>query len=451
MTTATSEKSAKDLVVIVGAGPAGSLLAVNLARMGYHVRVLERRSDPRVGAASAGRSINLALSTRGITALKAAGLDKAVLEQAIPMRGRMIHPRNPRQGPTAFQPYSSNKDDAIYSISRSRLNRVLVEAAGKEKNVELAFDLRCLGVNPEEPSALFEREGSHERVTVHARTFFGCDGAYSAVRASLQKHEGFNYAQDYLESGYKELHIPPRADGGFALEENALHIWPRGGSMMIALPNPDHSFTCTLFWPLESLAALRTEGEILAFFKTHYADAVPLMPTLTEDYLRNPVSTLVTVRCSPWNRGDRVLLLGDAAHAIVPFFGQGMNCALEDVRLLSERLAQGGDWKTIFDDFSRTRKPDTDAIADMALENFEEMRSKVASRAFVVLKKAQQLAHAWAPNLYLPLYNMVSFSNIPYARARARAEKQQRLLLKALIAATVLLLSITVLLGILLF
>jgi kynurenine 3-monooxygenase len=430
-------------VTIVGGGLAGALVACYLADMGWQVAVYERRPDPRSKGYVGGRSINLALSARGIKGLAGVGkgeLAAAVLKDAIPMRGRMMHSR---AGSTAFQAYSKNKDDAINSISRGGLNLILLEAAASRPNVSLHFDHRCLDVDLDAPAVVFEHEVGREEglegkprvqiVRVESDLVIGADGAFSAVRGKMQKQDRFQYSQSYLEHGYKELHIPAKsgaAPGGFAMEKNALHIWPRGGSMMIALPNPDGTFTCTLFWPFEgrhSFGALKTKERVERFFNEEYPDAVPLMPTLAEDYLRNPVSSLVTVRCRPWEHGGKVVLVGDAAHAIVPFFGQGMNCAFEDCLSLAERLrAHPSDTARALKEYEEDRKENADAIADMALANFIEMRDKVASRWFRLKKKMDHGLHALFPRAMMPLYEMVSFTTIPYAHAKRRAEERSR-------------------------
>lgn len=433
--------------VVVGAGLVGSLMACYLARAGWKVRVYERRGDPRAKGYSGGRSINLALSARGLWGLagvEGAGLDRLVLERdAIPMRGRMIHPVS---GDLAFQPYSADPKDAINSVSRGGLNLTLLRAAAAMEGVELFFDRPCVDVDLEGTAAVFEGPGGAERV--EADLIVGADGAFSAVRARMQKTDRFEYSQSYLEHGYKELVIPGggearqrgsetarrgvgglAADDGFVMEPNALHIWPRGGSMMIALPNRDGSFTCTLFWPMEGgaggvgLESLRTAGEVEAFFGREYPDAVPLMPTLAEDYLRNPNGSLVTVRCRPWRRG-RTVLAGDAAHAIVPFYGQGMNCGFEDCRELAACLGRhGGDVEAALEEYQERRKPNADAIADMAVENFVEMRDKVGDPAFRYRKKVEQAVHQMFPERWAPQYNLVSFSTVPYTEARRRGRE----------------------------
>lgn len=408
--------------VIVGAGLAGSLLACMLGDDGWRVDVYERRADPRARGFVGGRSINLALSVRGITALEQVGLAQRVLADAVRMPGRMMHSV---EGELTFQPYSARPTDAINSVSRGGLNLTLLEAADRHEAVSLHFGHRCERVDLERACATFRDEDLGSTESVGADLLIGADGAWSAVRDALRVTDRFNYSQSFLEHSYKELEIPPaevcgvdpRAHGGFAMEPNALHIWPRGGSMMIALPNADKSFTCTLFWPHEDFGALDTDARVREHFERVYPDAVPLMPTLLRDYRENPTSSLVTIRCSPWNRG-RVCVLGDAAHAVVPFYGQGMNAAFEDCRVLREMLREGGEIEDILARFASERKPHADAIADMAIENFETMRDRVADPAFLFRKRVEQALDRVDPARFTPLYNLVSFSNLPYAEAR---------------------------------
>jgi len=418
-------------ILIVGAGLAGSLLACDLGAAGFSVAVYERRPDPRAAGFHGGRSINLALSTRGIHALEQVNLARQVLEDAIPMRGRMMHYINHQR---AFQPYSKDPNDAINSVSRSGLNITLLNACEQYDHVQLYFQHKCLDVNLERPSVDFTNEQTGETLTVNADVVIGADGAFSAIRSRLQRTDRFNYAQQFLAHGYKELSIPPTDAGAFAMEPNALHIWPHGGSMMIALPNKDRSFTCTCFWPFEgehSFAAIQSADDVKPFFEKYYPDAVPLMPTLVDDFMNNPTSSLVTIRCEPWHYEDKVLLIGDAAHAIVPFYGQGMNCAFEDCTILMDmiRSHQHDDaikWRDVLSTFSAKRKDDADAIADLALDNFIEMRDKVGSKAFLMKKRLEHVLHRLFPETFKPLYNMVTFSRIPYADARRRAQRQWR-------------------------
>lgn len=418
-------------VLIVGAGLSGSLMACYLARAGYRVTICERRPDPRERGYLGGRSINLALSVRGLAGLAGAGLAEMVMKnEAIPMRGRMIHPAGMRPGAApVYQPYSHDPNDAIHSVSRGGLNLALIHAAAAFENVRFVFEAPCIDIDLDAPAAIFETPAGLTRVA--ADIVLGTDGAFSPVRARLQKTDRFEYSQSYLEHGYKELVIPA-TPAGFALDPNSLHIWPRGSSMMIALPNRDQSFTCTLFWPLEGehgFTGLRTTAEARAYFGEHYPDAVPLMPTLAEDYFQNPTGSLVTVRCSPWHWQDKVCIFGDAAHAIVPFYGQGMNAAFEDCLALSQCLAQHpSDRVAALAEFQALRKPNADAIADMALENFVEMRDKVGSPEFLYRKKVEQTVHQAFPDRVTPQYNLVSFSTVPYVDARRRGAELDALL-----------------------
>jgi kynurenine 3-monooxygenase len=416
-------------VLIVGAGLAGSLLAVYLARAGWQVEVVERRSDPRARRFAAGRSINLAISARGIKALRRAGLEDAVMKDAIRMGGRMVHPVD---GAAGYQPYSADPTRAINSVSRSALNLALLDAAAAEPNVTVRFDERCAAVDFANGEVTFMNDATGASHTASADLIVGADGAYSAVRGALQKTERFDYSQEFLGHGYKELHIPPAATGPhapFAMEPNALHIWPRGESMMIALPNPDGSFTCTLFWRHDgagsSFAAVKTGADALAHFRAVYPDAVPLMPTLAEDFERNPVGSMVTVRCSPWTRG-RVALLGDAAHAIVPFYGQGANASFEDCEALADALASAPSIEDALQAYERARIANANAIADMALRNFIEMRDLTGRASFKWKKKIEHALNRIMPATFVPLYDLVSFSTVPYSEAKARGAANDR-------------------------
>ena len=433
----TAAPSTPRRVLIVGAGLAGSLLAVYLARAGWKVEIVERRADPRARRFAAGRSINLAISARGIKALRRAGLEDAVMKDAIRMGGRMVHPV---EGAAGYQPYSADPTRAINSVSRSALNLALLDAAAAEPNVTVSFDERCAGVDFARDAAsaevAFVNDATGATRTVRADLVVGADGAYSAVRGALQRTERFDYAQEFLGHGYKELHIPPVASGPhapFAMEPNALHIWPRGESMMIALPNPDGSFTCTLFWRHDgagsSFASVKTGADALAHFSAVYPDAVPLMPTLADDFAKNPVGVMVTVRCSPWTRG-RVTLIGDAAHAIVPFYGQGANASFEDCEALADALADAIASNRSIDDalraYEAARIANANAIADMALRNFIEMRDLTGRTSFKWRKKIEHALHRVMPATFVPLYDLVSFSTVPYSEAKARGAANDR-------------------------
>ena len=412
--------------IIVGAGLVGSLWAVFLARRGYQVKVYERRPDMRSAGYKGGRSINLAMSERGWKAVEQAGIREKIERVAIPMPGRMMHST---AGELTFQPYGK-EGEAIYSVSRGGLNLELLNIADAFPNVTFFFEHRCTDVDLQNPFITFEDMQTGEMKREEAPLIFAADGAFSAVRHALQRTDRFNYNQFYLEHGYKELTIPPGADGTHQLKANALHIWPRGNFMLIALPNADGSFTCTLFLPFEgevSFERLHTDEEVLHFFKQYFPDTLPLIPTLVSDFHQNPTSSLVTVRCSPWQWQQRILLLGDAAHAIVPFYGQGMNAGFEDCTILGALHDEmGGDWSQIMPRFAAERVRDGNAIADLAQRNFIEMRDLVADPKFLLRKKIAATLHARYPD-FLPVYSMVTFSNTPYHVALREDDRQNDL------------------------
>ena len=365
-------------------------------------------------------------------ALEPVGLKDEVLQQAVPMRGRMIHGLD---GGLAFQSYGVSDAQAIHSVSRGGLNAILLSAAEKYPNVRLFFDHKCTDVDIDGRKAEFVDATTGQHKTVSADVIVSADGAFSAVRKAMQRGDRFDYRQDYLEHGYKELTIPPGPGGEFLLEKNALHIWPRRSFMMIALGNADASFTATLFWPFEgknSFMAIRDRGDLERFFRAQFPDAAPLMPHFVEDYFGNPTGSLVTVRCFPWHVEDRVVLLGDAAHAVVPFYGQGMNAAFEDVLVLNQCMERcKPDWRLAFGEYERLRKPNADALADLAIGNFVEMRDKTGSKVFLMKKKGEKLLAKLLPGIYVPLYTMVSFTRTPYAEAVKRAKQQIRWLVAA--------------------
>jgi kynurenine 3-monooxygenase len=427
---------------LIGSGLAGGLLAAYLGKRGYEVDLYERRADPRAGNFVGGRSINLALSTRGIHALQQLGIADEVLQHAIPMRGRMIHDKS---GNLHFAPYDRDPNKYINSIGRAALNTTVIEAAQRYPNVRVHFNHRCADVDLDSATARIIDSSVEAAVSAanpkvieaRADAVIGVDGAFSAVRQSMQKTlEKFTYDESYLPHGYKELTIPPAADGGWQMEKEALHIWPRKSFMMIALPNPDGSFTCTLFWEFKgprSFESTKTDDDVRRFFEEEFPDAVPLMPTLVEDFKENPTGSLVTVRCAPWYYKDKVALVGDAAHAVVPFYGQGMNAAFEDCVVLDECLAEfPSSRERAFAEYFERRKKNADALAELAVENFIEMRDKTASRVFRAKKKLDHLLEGLLPGIYLPLYTMVTFTRIPYAAAARRARLQDRLVYASL-------------------
>lgn len=418
--------------VLIGSGLAGGLLAAYLGQRGYEVDLYERRADPREGNIVGGRSINLAISTRGIHALKQIGIADEALRNAIPMRGRMIHDKS---GALHFAPYDVDPKKCINSIERAALNSTVIEAAQRNSNVRVHFNHKCMGVDID--SALAHLQTANGAATAQGDAVIGVDGAFSAVRQSMQSAiANFQYDESYLAHGYKELTIPPAPDGSWRMEKNALHIWPRKSFMMIALPNPDGSFTCTLFWEFEgprSFATTKTNEDVRRFFEDEFPDAVPLMPGLLDDFRDNPTGSLVTVRCAPWFYRDKVCLVGDAAHAVVPFYGQGMNAAFEDCVVLDECLEESpANRERAFAEYFRRRKENADALADLAIGNFIEMRDKTASKTFRAKKKLDHALEAALPGTYLPLYTMVTFTRMPYAKAAKRARIQDALVYSSL-------------------
>ncbi|HQU93083.1 MAG TPA: NAD(P)/FAD-dependent oxidoreductase [Pyrinomonadaceae bacterium] len=452
-------------VTIVGAGLAGSLLAINLAKRGMKIDVYEARGDMRKETTAAGRSINLALSDRGIAALREVGMDEYMLAEAVPMYGRMIHSPT---GETKLLPYSGRKGEYINSVSRAGLNVALMNEAEKYDGVSFHFNERCLVVDPETGNAVIQNHGTGTTTVVHADTLIGTDGAGSNLRTSMSGTlANFQLSEVFLEHRYVELVIPPGLGGTFQLEKSALHIWPRHRFMMIALPNMDGSFTCTLFlaakgpdsfesifspewndeeyWEGHNRAPLDANGmrlwrhplqssaeeRLIDFFESNFPDALPLMPTLIEDFINHPIGNLGTVKCWPWNINGKSLLLGDSAHAVVPFYGQGMNCAFEDVRVLSSLIDEiGTDWTSVYEEYGRLRKINTDAIADMAEENFYEMRDATADPIFQRKRELETKLEQTYPD-YFSKYSMVTFrEDLPYSIAKQKGNAQDRLLME---------------------
>lgn len=411
-------------VAVVGAGLVGSLLACYLGRRGYRVDVFERRPDPRSSQAERGRSINLALSERGLDALRRIDLVDTVMAPALPMHGRIMHGVD---GATTFQSYSASGERAINSIGRGALNETLLDAAEQTAGVTLHFDSRLAAYELAGNVLTIDQRG--EATSVISDIVLAADGFGSVVRDALAGLGRVSVVTDLLEVGYKELTIPAH-DGDFALAPDALHIWPRGASMMIALPNPDRSFTCTLFWPKTGpggFDTLTSPEAITAHFSREYPDAVPLMPGLVDDFVHNPVGLLATIHADPWQADGKVGLIGDAAHAILPFFGQGANCGFEDVVELDRCLSEvGDDWALALPMYQERRRHNAEAIAQLAQENFVEMRDKVGSRSFLLAKRLEHALEKRLPGTYLSRYEMVSFTTIPYSEVVQRARAQQR-------------------------
>lgn len=481
----------KQKVIIIGAGLAGSLLSLFLAKRGVETEVYESRGDMRLEEMSAGRSINLALSDRGIAALRQVGMDEYMLKEAVPMHGRMIHSTD---GETKLLKYSGREGEFINSVSRGGLNIALINEADNYAESKFFFNQRCVDFDCETGEAIFE-----DGKKVKGDTVIATDGAGSAIRQAMMNGgiSRFNFEQKFLEHGYKELHIPPvrtasgsdlfnsdnsnvrlqppATTGGsdlFAMEKNALHIWARGEFLMIALPNFDGSFTCTLFLAFEgensfdsimsgeygknfshrftqmdtdeekifdkssekfvlNLCSSVAKNSLLAFFETNFPDAISLMPTLVEDFFTNPTGNLGTIKCFPWNVGGKALLLGDSAHAMVPFYGQGMNCSFEDCRVFDSLVEEHGtNWEKVFNEYSNQRKPNADAICDLAEENFYEMRESVANPVFQKKRELETRLEQTFPD-YFSKYSMVTFrEDLPYTIAKEKGNAQDKLLME---------------------
>jgi len=421
----------KKEVHVFGGGLVGSLISIMLADRGLEVSLFEKREDLReVRNWEEGRSINLAMSDRGWRALNEIGLKEQVKKIGMPMFGRLIHNED---GNDIFQPYGK-EGEAIYSVSRGKLNEILLDHSEKYSNIQRFFKHRCLEVNLKNSSTLVFDEVSKEEKVLKTDMILGADGAFSSVRGALQKTNRFNYSQQYIEHAYKELTIPIGKNQDWQLRPDVLHIWPRGRFMLIALPNTDGTFTCTLFLDFEgetSFENLQTEKDLMAFFYKHFPDTIALMPNLAEEFFKNPTASLVNIKCYPWAFQDKVALIGDAAHAIVPFYGQGMNSGFEDCYVLNEYIKEyPNDWQTILEKYQKSRKPNADAIADLAMQNFVEMRDLVADPKFLLRKKIEKYLHKNYPEYWTPLYSMVTFSQVPYAEALRVGKEQDKIMQK---------------------
>ncbi|MDC8000757.1 NAD(P)/FAD-dependent oxidoreductase [Aequorivita todarodis] len=428
-------------ILIIGAGLCGSLLALRMAQRGYQVTLVEKRPDLRKVTQDAGRSINLALSDRGLRGLRLAGVEEAAKKLCIPMHGRMIHDK---AGNSFLSPYSGRKDEYINSISRPGLNMMLLDEAEKMPNVQLIFNHSCETVELETATATFKNTLVGEDVTLSADVIIGTDGAGSAVRRNMFEDHRFlfSFSQQWLSHGYKELEIPATENGGYRTYKNALHIWPRGEDMLIALPNLDGSFTVTLFLPYENsdycFANLTTPEMVHEYFNKEFPDVVEMIPNLAEEFFGNPTGPLGTVKCSPWNSFGKVLLMGDAAHAIVPFYGQGMNASFEDVVVFDEILEKYAseeniNWNNLFKEYEALRKKDTDAIADLAVDNFHEMKEHTAMEIFQRKRKLETAFEAEFPEDYYSKYSLVTFKeSITYSEALKRGRAQDKAILNLL-------------------
>ena len=417
----------KKNITIVGAGLAGSLCALYLTKRGHHVSIFERRNDLRSEIITAGKSINLALSKRGLTALKKVGVDADVMKIAIPMDKRIMHDD---KGNLTEQLYG-NQGQAIYSVSRAQLNVLMMKLAAKN-GADLYFNEKCVEANLEQASVVFENTNTNQIKTVKSDLIIGADGAFSAVRKQMVEQYDHEFNYNKIEHDYKELHIPAGKNETFLLDKNALHIWPRGEFMLIALANLDGSFTCTLFAPKKgekSFEGLNSKSEVESYFSTIFPDFLNLVPDLYDQWIANPTSGLGIIKTYPWHINDTAVLIGDAAHATVPFYGQGMNASLEDCRMLDELLDKHGeDLKSCFSEYSITRKPNGDGLQDLSMQNFIVMRDNTADPAFLLQKEIEKKFSNLYPEKWIPLYSMVSFTNIPYADAWEIGMKQEKMM-----------------------
>ncbi len=421
----SKEKSA----IIVGAGLVGSLWAVYLSKAGYKVTIYERRSDIRLAEISAGKSINLALSTRGWTALDTVGVGDKIRDLAIPMTGRIMHSE---EGELSYQPYGK-EGQAIYSISRGGVNARMMDIAEKDGGAKIYYNHQCNGVDLEEGKVRILNLETKETIEDQADVVFACDGAFSAIRyKGMQKLDRFDFSQDFIDDGYREILLPANEDGSYKMDKNALHIWPRGRFMLIALANEDGSFTCTLFMPYDggenSFNSLDSKEKVDRFFKETFPDFYKMMPDIADAWEDHPLSSLAIMRSYPWHHG-KTAMMGDAAHATVPFYGQGMNGGFEDCSVMWRLMQKHNeDWEKVFEEYSIERKPDGDALQDLSLYNYRVMRDSVSDPMFLLRKKIEAKFSKMYPDKWLPLYSQVTFSNIRYSEAIANGKAQSRIM-----------------------
>ena len=410
-------------IVIIGAGLVGSVLAIFFSKRGFKVDVYDRLPDIREQVVSTGKSFNLTLCDRGFRTLDSVGVGDIVRSISVPARGRMVHDI---KGNLSLQPYGNN-GEAIYSLSRNDLYVTLLEFAERHFDIGFYFNEKCAGIDLAKPCVDMKNLKTGETTRQEAFKVFGADGAHSAVRMQLQKTKSFNFSQQYSEHGYKELHVPAM-NSGWTEEKNVLHFWPRGNSVMIGFPNTDGTFTCSLYMPFEgktSFDSIRTEADLLTLFEEWFPDLIRRMPNLAEEYFANPPNTLLTIRCGPWSFQDKVLLIGDAAHAILPFYGQGANAGFEDCTVLQKCIDEyGSDWKSVFREYEMLRRPDMDAIADLCAEHFVNLRDRVGERAFLLRREVERKINQMYPDRYRDLYSMITFTCMRYTEA-LRIDREQ--------------------------
>ncbi|MGO4920816.1 FAD-dependent oxidoreductase [Maribacter spongiicola] len=416
----------KKNIAIIGSGLVGSLLAIYLKRYGHQITVFDRRPDIR-NIEFSGRSINLAMSNRGWNALRAVGIEEEIKKIAIPLDKRAMHVIGK---PEYYQKYGK-EGEAIWSISRGVLNKLMIDLA-EQNGVDFRFEEKVWDIDLPEAKVFTGESEKGEWTEYPFDLVFGCDGAFSRVRHKMQRRSRFDYSQRFIDVGYKELTIPPNTDGSHKLDKHSFHIWPRGKFMFIAMPNLDGSFTCTLFMPFEgdvSFDSIKTKKDAVHFFNTYFPNVMGDIENLIEDFFKNPTSAMVTMKCYPWTYWDKVALVGDSAHAVVPFYGQGMNAGFEDIFVLDEIIKEfGDDWERIFSTYQKKRKPNTDAIAELSYRNFMEMSSKTADTNFLLQKKIEKHFSAKHPEKWIPAYSRVTFSNRPYAEALAEGDAQENIM-----------------------
>jgi kynurenine 3-monooxygenase len=424
-----SISTAQRKITIIGAGMGGTMMAIFLARRNFEVEIYERRQDMRIHCGERGRSINMTVSIRGLRVLEEVGmLNEKLLAKTIRLKGRMIHNAN---GTSTFQPYGINDEEVLYSIVRNDLNEALMNYADSYPNVKFNFNARCVKIDKSKRIILFENEITKELFSVPSNLTIGADGTFSTVRQQMHRGERANYQQDFMGHGYKELYIPPGPDGLYQLDHQALHIWPRGQRMFLAMPNSDYSFTGTVILPFEgerSFASLKASPDVLELFNSEFEGATALMPTLAEDFINNRLGEFITTRTSQWYYRDHIVLLGDSCHTVTPFYGQGMNAAFEDCSIMNECIGRhGDDWRATFSEYQLSRKRNTDVLADLSLENFDELRERVKSPAFVARKQLDIILNKLFPERWIPLYTLISHTAIPYADAVERVKRQEQM------------------------
>lgn len=412
-------------IIVIGAGLVGSLLSMFLARNGYQVEVFERGADPRQNGHNFGRSINLTLCERGLNVLDRVGVGSAVRDLTVPVYGRLIHDV---EGKLTYQPYGNHRE-AIYSIERNELNKVLLDFAERNFRINFSFQQKCLDVDLAAPSVELKNQVTGETTRHQADRIFGADGAFSAVRQQMQKKTRLNFSQQYWSQGYKELQVPFSINKKWTLEKNAIHMWPRGNYMLLGFPNLDGSFTCSLHLPFEgplSFESIRTEDDLRALFNDSFPDAVSTIPGLVSEFFAHPANFMITIKCAPWSYQGKVALIGDSAHSIFPSYGQGANAGFEDCAALFDCMKKyGDDWSRVLTEFEKLRHPNTDAIADLCIEHFHELRDHVGTPKFLLKKEIERKLNDAYPEKYLDLYSMISFTQMPYTEA-LRVDREQQ-------------------------